>query len=431
MAANEPRAHRRLRRWRDTEVYRRHVYYLSASRLISITGSFAAYVALVAVIYDRSNHSGAWVAAGLTVSMIVSALSGPWAGHLGDRFDRRQVMIASDLVGAGTFVGIAFVHSLVLLIVLAAIAAAAQSPFGPAAQAMLVTLVPEEQRTWATATRSASASAGVFLGGAIGGFLVAAFGGATAFLINAGSFLISAALVSAIKGRFHAADRPEGIADRGASEGFRFGLSMPVLWLTLTATTVGLLGTGMLNVAEYPLFVTIGGGSQAYGIAVAGWAVGQFIAGRTMRKQGDAYAERSRLLFGCGLVALAIGLCGLVPFFPIAVALLSVGGFAAQTRQIAATLIYQRATPDHVRARAFAALGTANLSAIGVAMIFGGIAMGTLTPAGVLVAAGFVGLLALIIALRVPPCRRNPGDTGTATAEAVQPGRSGLSLVTT
>lgn len=430
MAGNETRARRRFRRWHDFEAYRRNVFYLSASRLISITGSFAAYVALVAVIYDRSHHSGAWVAAGLTVSMVVSALSGPWSGHLGDRFDRRQVMIASDLVGAATFVGIAFVHSLVLLIMFAAVAAAAQSPFGPAAQAMLVTLVPEEQRTWATATRSASASAGVFLGGAIGGFLVAAFGGATAFLINAGSFLISAILVSAIKGRFRA-DRPEGVADRGTSEGFRFVLSMPVLWLTLTATTVGLLGTGMLNVAEYPLFVTIGGGSQAYGIAVAGWAVGQFVAGRTMRKQGDAFAERSRLLFGCGLVALAIGLCGLVPFFPIAVVLLAVGGFAAQTRQIAATLIYQRATPDHVRARAFAALGTANLSAIGVAMIVGGAVMGTLTPAGVLVAAGFVGLLALIIALRVPPRRRDPEGTGTATAEAVQPDRSGLSLVTT
>jgi hypothetical protein len=113
------------------------------------------------------------------------------------------------------------------------------------------------------------------------------------------------------------------------------------------------------------------------------------------------------------------------------VALLSVGGFAAQTRGIAATLIYQRATPDHLRARAFAALGTANLSAIGLAMAVGGAAMGTLTPGGVLVAAGFVGLLALIIALRVPPRRRDPEDTGTATAEAVQPDRGGLSLVAT
>ena len=142
-----------------------------------------------------------------------------------------------------------------------------------------------------------------------------------------------------------------------------------------------------------------------------------------MRTQGDAYSERGRLLVGCGLVALAIGLCGLVPLFPVAVLLLSVGGFAAQTRGIAATLIYQRATPDYVRARAFAALGTANLAAIGVAMIVSGAVLGTLTPAGVCIASGFVGLLALIIALRVPPRRRNPDDAGTATAESVGSGR--------
>src|SRR6185437_9880771 len=134
------------------------------------------------------------------------------------------VMIASDLGAAGAFVGIALVHSLVLLVVLAAVAAAAESPFGPAAQALLVTLVPEEQRTWATATRSSSASAGMFLGGAVGGFIVAAFGGATAFLINAVSFVISAALVSAIKGRYRT-ERPEGAVDRGTSEGFRLVFS--------------------------------------------------------------------------------------------------------------------------------------------------------------------------------------------------------------
>jgi MFS family permease len=305
----------------------------------------------------------------------------------------------------------------VLLIVLAGVATAAESPFGPAAQALLVNLVPEEQRTWATATRSSSASAGMFVGGAIGGFVVAAFGGATAFLINAASFVISAALVSAIKGRYRPV-RSEGVVDRGTSEGFRFVFSAPALWLTLVATSVGLLGTGMINVAEYPLFVDMGGGSQAYGIAVAGWALGGFIAGRTMRKHGDAYTERARLLFGCGLVAVAIGLCGVVPLVGAVVVLFSVGGFAAQTRGIAATLIYQRSTPDHIRARTFAALGTANMSAIGVAMIVSGVVMGALTPAGVCIACGFVGLLALLIATRVPPRRGDRGGAGTAKAEA-------------
>ena len=414
-------------RWRDLEPYRRDVFFLSSSRLISGTGSIAAYVALVAVVYDRSGHSGTWVAAALVVGFGVSAITGPWAGHLGDRLDRRQLMIWSDLAAAATFVGIAFVHSLPLLVALAGLSSVAEAPSGPAAQALLVMVVPEDRRTWATATRSSSASAGTVLGGVAGGFAVAAFGGASAFLINAASFVISALLISRVKGRFRAT-RPDGVADQGTWAGFRFALSKPPLRLTLLATSLCLLGTGMVNVAEYPLFVDMGGGSQAYGVAVAGWAIGGFIAGRIIRRQGDAYSERMRLLFGCGVVALAIGLCGVVPLVGPVVILFSIGGFAASTRGIASTLIYQRWTPDHIRARTFSALGTANVSAIGVAMIVSGIILGALTPAGVCIACGLVALFALIVATRVPPRRRDLDGEGTATAEVTSRGRRGWLL---
>lgn len=358
---------RRRGGWGELELYRRHIYLLSASSLISSTGSIAAYVALVAVVYDRSGHSGTWVAAALVVGFGVSALLGPWAGHLGDRLDRRRLMIASDMVAAAAFVGIAFAHSLPLLVVLAGVASAAEVPSGPAAGALLVMVVPEERRTWATGTRSSSGSAGTFLGGAVGGFVV-------------------------------------------------------------LATSLCLLGTGMINVAEYPLFVDMGGGSKAYGIAVAGWAIGGFVAGRLARREGDAYSERQKLLFGCGTVALAIGLCGVVPYVAPVVILFSIGGFAASTRSIAGWLIYQRWTPDHIRARTFSALGTANIGAIGIAMIVSGLVLNALTPAGVCIACGLFALLALIVAMRVPPRRRDDDAAPTAAAVSTSGRRRGWFL---
>jgi hypothetical protein len=51
-------------------------------------------------------------------------------------------------------------------------------------------------------------------------------------------------------------------------------------------------------------------------------------------------------------------------------------------------------------------------------MIVSGAVMGTITPAGVCIACGFVGLLALLIATRVPPRRRDDGDSPTAAAIA-------------
>lgn len=380
-----------------------------------------SYVALVAVTYDRSHHSGGWVAAVLIVMFGVTAGVGPWAGALGDRLDRRKVMIASDLAAAATFAGIAFAHSLVLLVVLAGLSALAEAPFSPSSQAFLLMLVPEEKRTWATATRQSSYAAGQLLGGAVGGFLVAAFGGSTAFLINAGSFVISAFFITQIKGTFRATPSNDE-AHHGAMAGFRLVLRTPALRLTLLATSIGLLGTGMVNVAEYPLFVSLRGGSEAWGAAVSGWALGSFIAGRVTRREGDAYSERLRLLFGCGIVAVAIGLCGVVPIVGVVVVLFSIGGFAAATRGIAATLIFQRHAPDHVRARVFAAMATSNLGSIGVAMIVSGLVLATLSPAGVCIASGLVGLLALLIAARIPPRRRGPtGFDGAVVPEAARP----------
>jgi MFS family permease len=418
-----------LAMWRRDDACSRNIFFLSASRMISTLGTMVSYVALVAVAYDRSHHSGTWVAAVLVVMFGVTALVGPWAGALGDRFDRRQLMVASDLAAAATFVGIAFAHSLVLLVVLAGLSALAEAPFSPSAQALLVMLVPEDRRTWATAARQSSNAAGQLLGGAVGGFLVAAFGGSTAFLINAASFVISAALIMRIKGSYRALPSSDD-AHHGVLAGFRLVAKTPALRLTLLATSVGLLGTGMINVAEYPLFVNMGGDAKAYGVAVSGWALGAFVAGRVIRREGDPYSERRRLLFGCGLVAVAIGLCGVVPIVGVVVLLFSIGGFAASTRGIASTLIFQRWAPDHVRARVFAAMGSANLGAIGVAMMISGLAIVALTPAGVCIASGFVGLCALLIATRVPPRGGETADPDSSSLEPVPALRRHWSLGT-
>jgi MFS family permease len=260
--------------------------------------------------------------------------------------------------------------------------------------------------------------------------LVAAFGGSTAFLINAASFVVSALFISRIKGSYRATPSNDA-THHGVLAGFRLVLQTPALRLTLLATSVGLLGTGMVNVAEYPLFVSLGGGSEAWGAAVSGWALGAFVAGRVIRRQGDAYSERLRLLAGCGIVAVAIGLCGIVPIVGAVVVLFSIGGFAAATRGIASTLIFQRWAPDHVRARVFAAMGTSNIGAIGVAMIVSGVVLATLTPAGVCIASGLIGLLALLIAARVPPRRREPVDSDdTAATDAARPAHGEWSLAT-
>src|SRR5215204_2107165 len=72
---------------------------LAFGRLVSITGGSAAYIALVAAIYGETN-SALWVSAALFSGVVGSVVSAPYAGWVGDRFDRRRVLIAADVAAA-------------------------------------------------------------------------------------------------------------------------------------------------------------------------------------------------------------------------------------------------------------------------------------------------------------------------------------------
>src|SRR5438132_64376 len=88
------------------------IYRIAVARLISWMGTEAAYIALIALVYERSGGSGVWISAALLAALGARVVVSPWAGLLGDYFDRRTVMITSDLGAAACFTAIATTHSL-------------------------------------------------------------------------------------------------------------------------------------------------------------------------------------------------------------------------------------------------------------------------------------------------------------------------------
>ena len=128
-----------------------------------IAGAEAAYIAIVATMLDRTG-SAAWVSAALLAWIGIGALVAPIAGSLGDRYDRRRVMIISDLAGAATFVAIAFVHDPAALLALTVVAAIAEAPFNPAATAAIPNLTPDDDLGWANGLISAGRTFGGLVG---------------------------------------------------------------------------------------------------------------------------------------------------------------------------------------------------------------------------------------------------------------------------
>jgi MFS transporter, DHA3 family, macrolide efflux protein len=391
----------RRRRWAE-EPYRRHIASLSVARAISVTGNRAASIAWVAVIFSRSGGSGAWVAVLVLTQFATSVFAAPWAGALGDRFDRRVVMIISDLLSAGVFVAVAFSHSALQLVALAGISSVVSAPFGPASSALLVMLVPEAERTRATAARASGVAVGTVLGGALGGVVVAGLGGATAFLLNAGSFVLSAVFVLGIRGRYRA--EPSGDpAHAGTWAGVRFVARHKALRLVLAANGAALLGYGMINVGEFPLFAHLGSGAFGFGIATAGYGVGNFIGARFGRRAEGAFKEKQVLFFGWLVGGLAIVLCAVSPSSASVIILFSIAGVGDSAALLAGTLLTQRHTPDPVRARVFAAAGAVNMGSMSVAMFVAGFLIGPLGPVALCLVCGVITLSALLPATLLPP----------------------------
>ena len=136
---------------------------VSIAELISQAGSGAAWIALVAIVYDRTEARACWLAAALVGCVRGAApLPGPWVGCAGRPLrPARRSMVVSDLAAAAAFVGLAFADAPIALVALASRRAAlAEAPFGPAANAQLVDArAARSSAPWATATRSAAIGA--------------------------------------------------------------------------------------------------------------------------------------------------------------------------------------------------------------------------------------------------------------------------------
>ncbi|MFM9124343.1 MAG: MFS transporter, partial [Actinomycetota bacterium] len=174
---------------------------LATARAISVTGSQVAMIALTFQIYEVTG-SAVWVSAVFLATFAMLGVMTPIGGWLGDSFDRRTIMILSDIGAAIVFAGLVFAHEPWLLIALALLATLCEAGRNGASQAAIPNLAGDEDLAWANGLVSQAFSLGITVGPLVGGVLVGAVGANLAFGINAVSFLVSAALVWSVRGRF-------------------------------------------------------------------------------------------------------------------------------------------------------------------------------------------------------------------------------------
>jgi MFS family permease len=155
---------------------------------VSQIGDWLYNLALVVLVYDRT-HSAAWAGVTTAVRVVPVVALGPLGGVLADRFDRRRIMIVSDLARMGLMVLLAAVAAarlpILLAPIIAATATAATAPYLPCVAAVTPRVVEDADLPGANAARSAVAGLGIIIGPALGGLLLLLGSPAFAFALNA------------------------------------------------------------------------------------------------------------------------------------------------------------------------------------------------------------------------------------------------------
>jgi MFS family permease len=167
-------------------------------------GNWLYNAALLGYVYS-STGSPAWVGAATIVRLLPYVLLGPVGGMVADRYDRRRVLLVGDVIRMATMLMLAAVVAadghVAAVIALTAVASAAGTAERAAAMALLPRMVGEARLGAANALLHTVQDLGIVVGPALGAVLLAVAEPSVAFLANAATFAISAALISTMRPR--------------------------------------------------------------------------------------------------------------------------------------------------------------------------------------------------------------------------------------
>ena len=386
--------------------------------LITLTGDRAMHTALPFYVYQQTG-STLLSAALFTAYYLPMVLFGSVAGVFVDRWDRRWIMIVTNLLQACVMLLLLLVRSgewLWLIYLVAFVESSASMFFGPAESAIVPHLVDEEHLVPANALGSLNNNIARMAGPPIGGALLGLFGLSAVVIADSISFLVAGAMIAFISVSSKPSveqERPADVSDDVVSSWVKFwhewqdGLRLVkrdrLLVALFVVSGVTSFGGSMIDPLYAPFVRDILGG----GPAVRGWlsttaALGGLLAGLVVGRWGGKMEPRRLTAYG----TLAVGLLMLVMYNQTALPVVMALGFVMFVPLVAASVgtqtMFQTGVADSFRGRVYGAVSTTiavlGLVSIWLAGILGeilGIVPMLSVAAGVTLVAGVLALVLL------------------------------------
>lgn len=352
----------------------RNFRLLWSGQLVSQLGDWFNTVAVYALLYELT-HSATAVAAMMVVQLLPIALVGPAAGVIVDRHDRRRIMIGADLVRGVAILGLLLADSpstVWLAYAAMGVSVAATGFFEPARQSTIPMIVAPGDLVKANALSTATWSAMLAVGAALGGAVTALAGRDAAFLLNSCSFFLSAVLIAGI--RMPARENSSrknfaGYVSRNSS-GMNFPREMAEGLAYMRAHpavgSVALLKGGwsiaggallLLTVFGERIFPIGGGAAAGIGILYAARGVGAAGGALLVNQIVGRDPQRLRRVIGPAYFAAgtAYATLAIAPNIWSAAATVVAAHVFGSLLWVASSVMLQLSVPDRYRGRVFAA----------------------------------------------------------------------------
>jgi len=389
-----------------TIIQNRHYFPLWLGQLISSLGDTLNYIALVIYVYKLTGSG--FDLSKLSIFQIIPILIiSPIAGVIIDRFHRKKVLIAADVVRALLLLGLVFASNVTAIYALAMLIAIATTFFRPTVQAVIPAIVKENELLAANSVAWSTEQLVQIIGSAIAGGLILFIGPKAAFVFNAGTFLFSALMISTMQ-------VPEVSLPESEKKGWRLYLgemrdglkyalkdafvSRFIIVQMIASLAVGGTSALLVVLSQKHLKLAPAGFSTLLLVIGIGALLGPFLLGLFTQNY-----KNMKLLF-VPYVIRGIGdiLIALVASYPFALFLLFVYGLNTSTGMVVNNSIMQSTVPDRVKGRVFTLMDMAwsimEIASIGLAGLLAdaiGIRAVYYLGGSLLIFAGILGLVLL------------------------------------
>ena len=339
--------------------------YLWAGQIISLLGDWFNLIASAALIATLT-QSGAAVGGLFVLRMLAPFLVSPFAGVVADRYNRKTIVMATDILRGFVVLGLVLVRQpeqVWLIYVLTTIQSASQGFFFPAWNSMLPDITRPEELGVANALSSATWSVMLAFGAALGGLVSGVVGVYPAFVIDALTFFLSAAIIFRMPYR----SLLPSDSDKSIMAGIRQyidGLSylrrhIDTFIITLHKGILGLLVIGGYQVVQVAIaerYFPIGEGSSiSLGMIYVSVGIGTGIGPILGRHWAQDQNQRLRLMIAFGYICSLLGLLitSTLASFPTVLLGAFLRGNGGGIIWVLGTQLLLQTLPNQVRGRVF------------------------------------------------------------------------------